>query len=1340
MPDKDSFTFSDKLRKSKSVPLSKRLPSIVGGQNKQKRTLVQRAQRDLPFILVAALALLLLPFLSRTGSDDIASTGDLAWNSLADAPSFAEGGGMNIMPEGSMKDPMDLILRPRSAVEGSGVTMGSEASKSAYGSEDDDGSGYSSSRRSRSYSASGSSSSRPDYNTRKSYDEQYTTRTTKTPATSKYGQKTRAGVRKSFERKGTDINRALRISQMPGQKGGSGVSHALPIGQGPTRGSGGAFREGVRPIALQPMESRGGVGRGMTGENLYAEAARSRGAMNAGGPAKANLLAAQMRDVDGTLTPMGTTSGGPGAGGASVRPGAGGGPGNTNGYSVQKPWWWDMMQTRSQKMWDLLYYKPREIWYTNMYNYASQLMNCLFTGNKDGDVSTMFGKSAGDDDWLCVKNGKEIMVTYNNQKTRSTKDKDGNKTDETVDTNWFLTCHELGGEAVKDEASAKGFFKVRAQCVGLDVLWDRLKSRIKHTQYDSHCLEVNGDPMKFTLDVTRSNEKGRHNERREETLQEKTVITLLAKVKEGPYKGKELVVYAQQGNSLKQPEGSDFAKKFNDEYKNCALSKLVAFTSRKGSLRVEQKVSRYNAKEDKADYAGITPLFDKETGKRVGTEVIGVTDDGLMFPSLSIIPEEGQITAAKKICGNGDAETAAKPLTLDDIRSGAELGKGKKASYAECEIWEKKPTKGAMAISGLPCGPYPEKEVGIKATEEFSATIANSADKQVYAVLVDQIDQETNAKVVFVADFNSDSYRDLKTCPNKGSTCTYRFTVNAASLGWATNEYRQKIVPMFKDVVNSTDTTVKPGGTARGSGKVFWIITKGATSLKVKEGDDLKHGLGLVNIEDFLDYNQSAYHTTCSYRWCDDIGVCGIPDGTKVSENMCREGNLAYPAIPIPLEKEKDGKKETVTLYVKVEGSEGIDYMLDDLPYCEKMCKSDNGDLYKQAPDGTPEDEPECPYAKLSEEARLALGMLKPCPVCCRHTDGNTYRSLEVNGKYFIIDARTDQCKGITAKHTCDVAAWSEHEGQFQVYNMIGNYNPDHLPLTPDSADFNVAQYTGDPDIPLGADLIDLIEEFRIIKGQAETWEPRKPGEFQLFPKLVLLDEEEVVAACKIKLKFKYQNASYVPQRPEYTDAANAIADCINKIKTLTATDPDLADKYSTLYFHGFASYGGNEYKNCDGKEQTGPQCNMALSEDRNLYVMDQIAEILGRGFSIGKVSATTSELGNPKDLNGFTNTNENNPKKRIGAPYRYRKNYTDTSGKDITFKSVPHGEDGATWTSEASMSDDEIERIHSRDRFIVIDIISDLTRQDVIDDPSYEEYSDTGYNINSPSKTPGNK
>ncbi|MDR0645844.1 MAG: hypothetical protein LBG46_02370, partial [Elusimicrobiota bacterium] len=71
MSNKDnSFTFSDKMKKSaKSVPLSKRIPSRLGADGKQ-RTLLQRAQRDLPFILVAAAALLLLPILSRDSSLD----------------------------------------------------------------------------------------------------------------------------------------------------------------------------------------------------------------------------------------------------------------------------------------------------------------------------------------------------------------------------------------------------------------------------------------------------------------------------------------------------------------------------------------------------------------------------------------------------------------------------------------------------------------------------------------------------------------------------------------------------------------------------------------------------------------------------------------------------------------------------------------------------------------------------------------------------------------------------------------------------------------------------------------------------------------------------------------------------------------------------------------------------------------------------------------------------------------------------------------------------------------------------------------------------------------------
>ena len=491
MPNKDSFTFSDKLRKSKSVPLSKRLPSIVGGQNKQKRTLVQRAQRDLPFILVAACALLLLPFLSRNGNDDITGPGNFDWNREGLEEPFIEGGGGTLEPTGGMQDPLDLILTPRSAVDEGTVTPG-KPDRDVYGTRDRE---------------------RTDYGTRRGYDDDYRNKTTTPPATTKFGKTARPAVRKSVERTPTKT-RELRVSQVPTGRGATSTSHSLPIGQAPkSEPSGSTINPGVRPVALQPMGAHGNVGRSMTGENLYAEAARSIGAMNAGGSAKANLLASQMKDQDGMMSALGPAGAFGGAG--SPRPGgAGGGPNNNNGYNIGKPWWWDMMQARSQKWWELFEYKWREMLWTNIYdiifNGGKQIVNCLLFGNKEVDVSTMFGKSAGDSDWMCMKNGKEVMPRYNKQKTHKTKDKDGNTTEETVSSSWISECINIaGGEIIEKPKKDTGFFGVRAECLGLDVLIDAL---INSKKYSGDCSKVNNDPMEFSYTVTK---KGEENERLE---------------------------------------------------------------------------------------------------------------------------------------------------------------------------------------------------------------------------------------------------------------------------------------------------------------------------------------------------------------------------------------------------------------------------------------------------------------------------------------------------------------------------------------------------------------------------------------------------------------------------------------------------------------------------------------------------------------------------------------------------------------------------------------------------------------------------------------------------------
>ena len=73
---KDSFTFSDKIKNSKPAvnPFAKKGASKIGNNGKPKQTLFERTRRDAPFMVAAAAALLMLPFLykySGSVNDDV---------------------------------------------------------------------------------------------------------------------------------------------------------------------------------------------------------------------------------------------------------------------------------------------------------------------------------------------------------------------------------------------------------------------------------------------------------------------------------------------------------------------------------------------------------------------------------------------------------------------------------------------------------------------------------------------------------------------------------------------------------------------------------------------------------------------------------------------------------------------------------------------------------------------------------------------------------------------------------------------------------------------------------------------------------------------------------------------------------------------------------------------------------------------------------------------------------------------------------------------------------------------------------------------------------------------
>ncbi len=474
---KDSFTFSDKLKKSKTLPLSKRIPSRVGGEVKAKRTLFERAQRDLPFIIVAALALLLLPFLSREAGD--IDTPSVVWGDGSDGyleefnkPESAEGE----IAVSSFRNPLDLIIRH------------GEEDSSAKDTIDTYGAG----------SGEGESSE-SDYSSRSSYgSEEYSS----SPATSRYGRTVKRSVRNSVNRVPTAIG-SLRSGAMVSPGAGSGVGHSMAFGSRARDAAQKVQGPGVRPVALQPLQAAG-KGRNLTGNDaLYAEAARSIGAMNTPG-AKQALMDAQLADVDGK--PLGDVKGGGGPGAGPNRPGAGGNVANNWNHSPLKPWWWDMMQKRSQMRWELWHYNWEKMVSDSLIKLTAGLASCLITGSPDFSVGKFLGSDGGARDAKCVNpiTGEEVYVRrreyVSDFKSEGGKEKSG---DPVAGLPWEQACTQYAHGVIKfkDSGAHKGFWETRLNCLGisLDDIKDKYENRRKGV-----CVNMYGDPMQVDIVAERN--------------------------------------------------------------------------------------------------------------------------------------------------------------------------------------------------------------------------------------------------------------------------------------------------------------------------------------------------------------------------------------------------------------------------------------------------------------------------------------------------------------------------------------------------------------------------------------------------------------------------------------------------------------------------------------------------------------------------------------------------------------------------------------------------------------------------------------------------------------------
>lgn len=390
--NKDSFTFSDKIKNSKpmgSKSFANRVSSKIGSDGKPRQTLFERTRRDAPFFIAALVALLLLPFLykysGQVSEEPMVTPG--SEESVFDPERYgfdtATGNPDGQIAQFAGRDSLSLIKM------GDDTSASDEITNDSIPSHD----GYDASQES-------STSTEVEENN-----------------TNIYKRAAAPATRAAFRRAATKINplSSAGLTSRGGSRLGVGMwgggmkTAARKVGASGPRNS-------PKPVSLQPLQAAGKPSRTSFGNGSAAEARRSKDAMS-----KANAMQALM---DAQMKPVQPGKIG-GLGGGSFGPG--GGKGNLDRkftYNGKEPWWWDMMKTRAQKEWEAEFNRKWDWikWKDNLLKtWLAGAFNCLVTGDEDGAMGKVFGaaKGAGDadkcgkyteDDWKncadCMNKGK----------------------------------------------------------------------------------------------------------------------------------------------------------------------------------------------------------------------------------------------------------------------------------------------------------------------------------------------------------------------------------------------------------------------------------------------------------------------------------------------------------------------------------------------------------------------------------------------------------------------------------------------------------------------------------------------------------------------------------------------------------------------------------------------------------------------------------------------------------------------------------------------------------------------------------------------------------------------
>lgn len=454
--NKDSFTFSDKIKNSKpmgSKSFANRVSSKIGSDGKPRQTLFERTRRDAPFFIAALVALLLLPFLykysGQVSEEPMVTPG--SEESVFDPERYgfdtATGNPDGQIAQFAGRDSLSLIKM------GDDTSATDEVTNDYIPSHD----GYDASQES-------STSTEVEENN-----------------TNIYKRAAAPATRAAFRRAATKINplSSAGLTSRGGSRLGVGMwgggmkTAARKVGASGPRNS-------PKPVSLQPLQAAGKPSRTSFGSGSAAEARRSKDAMS-----KANAMQALM---DAQMKPVQPGKIG-GLGGGNFGPG--GGKGNFDRkfhYNGKEPWWWDMMKTRAQKEWEAKFNRKWDWikWKDNLLKtWLAGAFNCLVTGDEDGAMGKVFGaaKGAGNAD-KCGKYTAESWAKCERCRSFGEFGKDA--------------CHGLfnykGDDGQKDpwsggnqNSESLGFFSQRIDCLSNGLggafgkMWSKLFGKNKGT-------------------------------------------------------------------------------------------------------------------------------------------------------------------------------------------------------------------------------------------------------------------------------------------------------------------------------------------------------------------------------------------------------------------------------------------------------------------------------------------------------------------------------------------------------------------------------------------------------------------------------------------------------------------------------------------------------------------------------------------------------------------------------------------------------------------------------------------------------------------------------------------